>query len=121
MNSILQCLSNTRELRDYCLQRLYMRDLGHTSSAHTALMEGEEHVGVAPLPFSALPFHRAGLMLCCGYTPNPLVFFLCLFLVGAQVSKSVVETQPSCVTLVGAMRGILLLRPPGCWDQHHHV
>ncbi|KAH0504265.1 Ubiquitin carboxyl-terminal hydrolase 2, partial [Microtus ochrogaster] len=39
MNSILQCLSNTRELRDYCLQRLYMRDLGHTSSAHTALME----------------------------------------------------------------------------------
>ena len=41
MNSILQCLSNTRELRDYCLQRLYMRDLGHSSSAHTALMEGE--------------------------------------------------------------------------------
>ncbi|XP_021062193.1 ubiquitin carboxyl-terminal hydrolase 2 isoform X1 [Mus pahari] len=39
MNSILQCLSNTRELRDYCLQRLYMRDLGHTSGAHTALME----------------------------------------------------------------------------------
>ncbi|XP_003514428.1 ubiquitin carboxyl-terminal hydrolase 2 isoform X1 [Cricetulus griseus] len=39
MNSILQCLSNTRELRDYCLQRLYMRDLGHTSNAHTALME----------------------------------------------------------------------------------
>ncbi|XP_059873121.1 ubiquitin carboxyl-terminal hydrolase 2 isoform X1 [Delphinus delphis] len=39
MNSILQCLSNTRELRDYCLQRLYLRDLGHSSSAHTALME----------------------------------------------------------------------------------
>ncbi|XP_004636462.1 ubiquitin carboxyl-terminal hydrolase 2 isoform X1 [Octodon degus] len=39
MNSILQCLSNTRELRDYCLQRLYMRDLSHTSSVHTALME----------------------------------------------------------------------------------
>uniref|UniRef100_A0A8D1M5B1 Ubiquitin carboxyl-terminal hydrolase 2 n=1 Tax=Sus scrofa TaxID=9823 RepID=A0A8D1M5B1_PIG len=39
MNSILQCLSNTRELRDYCLQRLYMRDLSHSSSAHTALME----------------------------------------------------------------------------------
>lgn len=58
MNSILQCLSNTRELRDYCLQRLYMRDLGHTSSAHTALMEGEEPVwvGVAPPPFSALPY-----------------------------------------------------------------
>nr|XP_004667416.1 ubiquitin carboxyl-terminal hydrolase 2 isoform X1 [Jaculus jaculus]XP_045002203.1 ubiquitin carboxyl-terminal hydrolase 2 isoform X1 [Jaculus jaculus] len=39
MNSILQCLSNTRELRDYCLQRLYMRDLSHTSSAHSTLME----------------------------------------------------------------------------------
>ncbi|XP_027434966.1 ubiquitin carboxyl-terminal hydrolase 2 isoform X1 [Zalophus californianus] len=39
MNSILQCLSNTRELRDYCLQRLYMRDLGHSSNAHTALVE----------------------------------------------------------------------------------
>lgn len=41
MNSILQCLSNTRELRDYCLQRLYLRDLSHSSRAHTALMEGE--------------------------------------------------------------------------------
>ncbi|XP_066103002.1 ubiquitin carboxyl-terminal hydrolase 2 isoform X3 [Saccopteryx bilineata] len=39
MNSILQCLSNTRELRDYCLQRLYLRDLSHSSSAHRALME----------------------------------------------------------------------------------
>ncbi|XP_006152374.1 ubiquitin carboxyl-terminal hydrolase 2 isoform X2 [Tupaia chinensis] len=39
MNSILQCLSNTRELRDYCLQRLYLRDLSHSSSTHTALME----------------------------------------------------------------------------------
>ncbi|XP_004712823.1 ubiquitin carboxyl-terminal hydrolase 2 isoform X1 [Echinops telfairi] len=39
MNSILQCLSNTRELRDYCLQRLYLRDLSHSSNAHTALME----------------------------------------------------------------------------------
>ncbi|XP_034521861.1 ubiquitin carboxyl-terminal hydrolase 2 isoform X2 [Ailuropoda melanoleuca] len=33
------CLSNTRELRDYCLQRLYMRDLSHSSNVHTALME----------------------------------------------------------------------------------
>ncbi|XP_061002030.1 ubiquitin carboxyl-terminal hydrolase 2 isoform X2 [Dama dama] len=39
MNSILQCLSNTRELRDYCLQRLYLRDLSHSSRAHTALVE----------------------------------------------------------------------------------
>lgn len=41
MNAILQCLSNTRELRDYCLQRLYTRDLSHSSKAHTALMEGK--------------------------------------------------------------------------------
>ncbi|XP_055963535.1 ubiquitin carboxyl-terminal hydrolase 2 isoform X2 [Sorex fumeus] len=39
MNSILQCLSNTRELRDYCLQRLYLRDLSNSSTGHTALME----------------------------------------------------------------------------------
>ncbi|XP_057347133.1 ubiquitin carboxyl-terminal hydrolase 2 isoform X2 [Manis pentadactyla] len=39
MNAILQCLSNTRELRDYCLQRLYTRDLSRSSKAHTALME----------------------------------------------------------------------------------
>ncbi|XP_028931511.1 ubiquitin carboxyl-terminal hydrolase 2 isoform X1 [Ornithorhynchus anatinus] len=39
MNSILQCLSNTRELRDYCLQRIYLRDLNSGSHMHTALME----------------------------------------------------------------------------------
>lgn len=38
-------------------------------------------------------------MLCCGHTPTPLVFFLSLFLLGAPVSKSIVETQPSRVTL----------------------
>lgn len=50
MNSILQCLSNTRELRDYCLQRLYLRDLSHSSNAHGALMEGEQpcHAGAGP-------------------------------------------------------------------------
>ncbi|XP_004604811.1 ubiquitin carboxyl-terminal hydrolase 2 isoform X2 [Sorex araneus] len=39
MNSILQCLSNTRELRDYFLQRLYTRDLSGSSAGHTALVE----------------------------------------------------------------------------------
>ncbi|KAM7084838.1 ubiquitin carboxyl-terminal hydrolase 2 isoform 3-T7 [Molossus nigricans] len=39
MNSILQCLSNTRELREYCLQGLYARDLSHSSRAHATLME----------------------------------------------------------------------------------
>lgn len=64
MNSILQCLSNTRELRDYCLQRLYMRDLGHTSNAHTALMEGEEpRVGVAR-------FHSQLCALVSGWTDS---------------------------------------------------
>lgn len=40
MNSILQCLSNTRELRDYCLQNQYLRDLNNNSRMRTALMAG---------------------------------------------------------------------------------
>ncbi|NXD54756.1 UBP2 hydrolase, partial [Corvus moneduloides] len=38
MNSILQCLSNTKELRDYCLQNQYLRDLNINSRMRTALM-----------------------------------------------------------------------------------
>ncbi|NXD15325.1 UBP2 hydrolase, partial [Nothocercus nigrocapillus] len=38
MNSILQCLSNTKELRDYCLQNQYLRDLNNGSRMRTALM-----------------------------------------------------------------------------------
>lgn len=40
MNSILQCLSNTKELRDYCLQNQYLRDLNNNSRMRTALMSG---------------------------------------------------------------------------------
>ncbi|XP_055516692.1 ubiquitin carboxyl-terminal hydrolase 2-like isoform X4 [Leucoraja erinacea] len=39
MNSILQCLSNTRELRDYCIQNNYRRELNNRSRTNTALME----------------------------------------------------------------------------------
>nr|XP_033774361.1 ubiquitin carboxyl-terminal hydrolase 2 isoform X2 [Geotrypetes seraphini] len=39
MNSILQCLSNTKELRDYCLQKSYCRDLSTARRTNTALME----------------------------------------------------------------------------------
>lgn len=45
MNSILQCLSNTKELRDYCLQNQYLRDLNNNSRMRTALMTGN---GPAP-------------------------------------------------------------------------
>uniref|UniRef100_A0A8C2YYC7 Ubiquitin carboxyl-terminal hydrolase n=1 Tax=Cyclopterus lumpus TaxID=8103 RepID=A0A8C2YYC7_CYCLU len=38
MNSILQCLSNTHSLRDYCLHNAHRRDLNHSRS-NTALME----------------------------------------------------------------------------------
>ncbi|NXI61436.1 UBP2 hydrolase, partial [Anseranas semipalmata] len=38
MNSILQCLSNTKELLDYCLQNQYLRDLNNNSRMRTALM-----------------------------------------------------------------------------------
>lgn len=41
MNSILQCLSNTHSLRDYCLHNAHRRDLNNNSRANTALMEGE--------------------------------------------------------------------------------
>uniref|UniRef100_A0A6I8RSG2 Ubiquitin carboxyl-terminal hydrolase 2 n=1 Tax=Xenopus tropicalis TaxID=8364 RepID=A0A6I8RSG2_XENTR len=38
MNSILQCLSNTKDLRDYCLQNSYRRDLS-SKKCNTAIME----------------------------------------------------------------------------------
>nr|XP_034995282.1 ubiquitin carboxyl-terminal hydrolase 2 isoform X2 [Zootoca vivipara]XP_034995284.1 ubiquitin carboxyl-terminal hydrolase 2 isoform X2 [Zootoca vivipara]XP_034995285.1 ubiquitin carboxyl-terminal hydrolase 2 isoform X2 [Zootoca vivipara]XP_034995286.1 ubiquitin carboxyl-terminal hydrolase 2 isoform X2 [Zootoca vivipara]XP_034995287.1 ubiquitin carboxyl-terminal hydrolase 2 isoform X2 [Zootoca vivipara]XP_034995288.1 ubiquitin carboxyl-terminal hydrolase 2 isoform X2 [Zootoca vivipara]XP_03 len=38
MNSILQCLSNTKELRDYCLQNQYVHDLNNKSRMQMALM-----------------------------------------------------------------------------------
>ncbi|XP_077313514.1 ubiquitin carboxyl-terminal hydrolase 2-like isoform X1 [Lithobates pipiens] len=38
MNSILQCLSNTKDLRDYCLQKTYKRDL-NSKNGNTAIME----------------------------------------------------------------------------------
>ncbi|KAM9801399.1 ubiquitin carboxyl-terminal hydrolase 2a isoform 1-T1 [Neosynchiropus ocellatus] len=38
MNSILQCLSNTHSLRDYCLHNSHRRDLNNTRT-NTALME----------------------------------------------------------------------------------
>ncbi|KAJ8369254.1 hypothetical protein SKAU_G00092820 [Synaphobranchus kaupii] len=38
MNSIIQCLSNTRDLRDYCQHNSYRRDLNNNSH-NTALME----------------------------------------------------------------------------------
>ncbi|KAJ8266269.1 hypothetical protein GJAV_G00128500 [Gymnothorax javanicus] len=38
MNSILQCLSNTQELRDYCLHNSHQRDVNNNRT-NTALME----------------------------------------------------------------------------------
>uniref|UniRef100_A0AAY4EBL9 Ubiquitin carboxyl-terminal hydrolase n=1 Tax=Denticeps clupeoides TaxID=299321 RepID=A0AAY4EBL9_9TELE len=39
MNSILQCLSNTESLRDYCLHKSHRRDLNNNNRTNTALME----------------------------------------------------------------------------------
>ncbi|XP_056612606.1 ubiquitin carboxyl-terminal hydrolase 2a isoform X1 [Triplophysa dalaica] len=39
MNSILQCLSNTQSLRDYCLHNSHRRDLNNNNRTNTALME----------------------------------------------------------------------------------
>ncbi|XP_069803908.1 ubiquitin carboxyl-terminal hydrolase 2 isoform X1 [Dendropsophus ebraccatus] len=38
MNSILQCLSNTKDLRDYCLHNSYKRDL-NSKTCSTAIMQ----------------------------------------------------------------------------------
>lgn len=40
MNSILQCLSNTPELRDYCLRNVHRTDLNNNCRTNAALMEG---------------------------------------------------------------------------------
>uniref|UniRef100_A0A671S6L6 Ubiquitin carboxyl-terminal hydrolase 2 n=1 Tax=Sinocyclocheilus anshuiensis TaxID=1608454 RepID=A0A671S6L6_9TELE len=39
MNSILQCLSNTHDLRDYCLRNTHRTDLNNNCRAKAALME----------------------------------------------------------------------------------
>ncbi|XP_047463360.1 ubiquitin carboxyl-terminal hydrolase 2-like isoform X1 [Mugil cephalus] len=39
MNSILQCLSNTPELRDYCLRNVHRLDLNNNCRTNAALME----------------------------------------------------------------------------------
>ncbi|XP_042286103.1 ubiquitin carboxyl-terminal hydrolase 2-like [Thunnus maccoyii] len=39
MNSILQCLSNTPELRDYCLRDIHRTDLNSSCRTNAALME----------------------------------------------------------------------------------
>uniref|UniRef100_A0A669CNV0 Ubiquitin carboxyl-terminal hydrolase n=1 Tax=Oreochromis niloticus TaxID=8128 RepID=A0A669CNV0_ORENI len=41
MNSILQCLSNTLELRDYCLRNCHITDLNNNCRSNTALIEVE--------------------------------------------------------------------------------
>jgi ubiquitin carboxyl-terminal hydrolase 2/21 len=43
MNSILQCLSNTPDLRDYCLRNTHRTDLNNNCRAKAALMEGKVH------------------------------------------------------------------------------
>lgn len=40
MNSILQCLSNTLELKDYCLRNIHRTDLNNNCRNNAALMEG---------------------------------------------------------------------------------
>lgn len=92
-----------------------MRDLGHTSSAHTALMEGEEpYVGVALLPFPAL-FYQAGLMVVFWIHSTPLLFFFSLSIVRWDAVQDLLfETRPYCVILAGPKLMILLLQLPKC-------
>lgn len=69
MNSILQCLSNTKELRDYCLQNQYLRDLNNNSRMRTALMSGNRQSpapGCAPCEASLQHVPAA-----CPFSPGP--------------------------------------------------
>lgn len=69
MNSILQCLSNTKELRDYCLQNQYLRDLNNNSRMRTALMSGNRQSpapGSKPSRASVPPVPAA-----CPSSPGP--------------------------------------------------
>lgn len=58
MNSILQCLSNTKELRDYCLQNQYLRDLNNNSRMRTALISGTSRHGPCPCAPSGTPLQH---------------------------------------------------------------
>lgn len=52
MNTILQCLSNTPDLRDYCLTNVHRLDLGDDCTANTTLMDGttlDENIRAANL------------------------------------------------------------------------
>lgn len=61
MNSILQCLSNTQELRDYCLMNFHRTDLNNNSTASTALMEGECSINLKfPLRFKSAQNTHSG-------------------------------------------------------------
>jgi len=73
MNSILQCLSNTKELRDYCLQNQYLRDLNNNSRMRTALMSGNcQSLGPGSAPCGASLQRIPGARPCSPRPPHAL-------------------------------------------------
>lgn len=40
MNAILQCLSNTRDLQEYCIRKEYLLDANGSGKKHCELMDG---------------------------------------------------------------------------------
>lgn len=87
MNSILQCLSNTKELRDYCLQNQYLRDLNNNSRMRTALMSGN-HQSLAPgsAPGGASLQHVPAARPCSPRPPHVLGEVLLPSLAGASTA-----------------------------------
>lgn len=70
MNSILQCLSNTQELRDYCLMNFHRTDLSNNSTVSTALMEGQCSI------HSNVPIRFKSVQNTCSSTYCPIPSFM---------------------------------------------
>ncbi|XP_068097080.1 ubiquitin carboxyl-terminal hydrolase 2 isoform X2 [Hyperolius riggenbachi] len=105
MNSILQCLSNSKELRDYCLHKSYQRDL-NSKNCSTAIMEefarllqaiwtSSANEVVSPLEFKTQIQRYAPRFM--GYNQQDAQEFLRFLLDGLhnEVNRVTVRPKPS--------------------------
>ncbi|XP_072282021.1 ubiquitin carboxyl-terminal hydrolase 2 isoform X1 [Pyxicephalus adspersus] len=105
MNSILQCLSNTKDLRDYCLHNTYKRDL-NSKNCNTAIMEefarllqamwtGSVNEVVSPMEFKSQIQRYAPRFM--GYNQQDAQEFLRFLLDGLhnEVNRVTVKPKPN--------------------------
>ncbi|KAM8927104.1 ubiquitin carboxyl-terminal hydrolase 2 isoform 2-T2 [Pelodytes ibericus] len=109
MNSILQCLSNTKDLRDYCMQNSHRRDL-NSKTCNTAIMEEFARLlqamwtcsvneVVSPSEFKTQIQRYAPRFM--GYNQQDAQEFLRFLLDGLhnEVNRVTVRPRPSCQDL----------------------